>query len=105
MGLWRRVEFSTSNQVYTYSRAGNYNVTLKVNNKNGTDSKLATIIVLAQPVFSASQVSGKTPLSVSFTDQSTGSPAEWNWTFGDGTYSTEKNPVHIYKNREDILLL
>ncbi|MDO5838816.1 MAG: PKD domain-containing protein [Methanosarcina mazei] len=85
------------NQVYTYSRAGNYNVTLKVNNKNGTDSKLATIIVLAQPVFSASQVSGKTPLSVSFTDQSTGSPAEWNWTFGDGTYSTEKNPVHIYK--------
>ena len=29
------------NQVHTYSRAGNYNVTLTVNNTNGTDSKFA----------------------------------------------------------------
>jgi YVTN family beta-propeller protein len=85
------------NQVYTYSRAGNYNVKLTVNNKNGTDSKLGIVTVLAQPVFSASTASGKTPLRVNFTDQSTGSPISWNWTFGDGTYSTEKNPVHIYK--------
>ncbi|MGB9941312.1 PKD domain-containing protein [Methanosarcina sp.] len=85
------------NQTHTYPRAGNYNVTLTVNNTNGTDSKFATVTVLAQPVFSASPTSGKTPLSVSFTDQSTGSPASWNWTFGDGTYSTEKNPLHIYR--------
>lgn len=85
------------NQAHTYSRAGNYNVTLTVNNTNGTDSKFATVTVLAQPVFSASPTSGQTPFSVSFTDQSTGSPASWNWTFGDGTYSTEKNPVHVYK--------
>ncbi|MDQ1274796.1 MAG: hypothetical protein QG610_368, partial [Euryarchaeota archaeon] len=85
------------NQVHTYSRAGNYNVTLTANNTNGTDSKFATVTVLAQPVFSVSTISGKTPLSVSFTDQSTGSPGSWNWTFGDGIYSTEKNPVHTYK--------
>ncbi|WP_229391627.1 PKD domain-containing protein [Methanosarcina sp. DH2] len=85
------------NQAHTYSRAGNYNITLTVNNTNGTDSKFATVTVLAQPVFSASPTSGKTPLSVSFTDQSTGSPTSWNWTFGDGTYSTEKSPQHIYK--------
>jgi len=85
------------NPTHTYSRAGNYNVTLTVNNTNGTDSKIAAVTVLAQPAFSASKASGKTPLSVSFTDQSTGSPASWNWTFGDGTYSTEKNPVHVYK--------
>ncbi|KKH49928.1 PKD domain-containing protein [Methanosarcina sp. 1.H.A.2.2] len=85
------------NQAHTYSRAGNYKVTLTVNNTNGTDSKFATVTVLAQPVFSASPTSGKTPVSVSFTDQSTGFPASWNWTFGDGTYSTEKNPVHIYR--------
>ncbi len=86
------------NPAHTYSIAGNYKVTLAVNNTNGTDSKSATVIVLAQPEFSASPTSGKTPLTVSFTDQSTGSPTSWNWNFGDGTYSTEKNPLHIYKN-------
>ena len=85
------------NKAHTYSRAGNYNVTLTVNNTNGTDLKFATVTVLAQPVFSAAPTSGKTPLNVSFTDQSTGSPTAWNWTFGDENYSTEKNPVHIYR--------
>ncbi|MDR7665341.1 PKD domain-containing protein [Methanosarcina sp. Z-7115] len=85
------------NPAHTYFRAGNYNVTLTVNNTNGTDSKFATVTVLAQPVFSASPTSGKTPFSVSFTDQSIGSPTSWNWDFGDGTNSTEKNPVHIYR--------
>jgi len=85
------------NPAHTYSRAGNYNVTLTVNNANGTDSKFATVTVLSHPGFSASPMSGKTPLSISFTDQSTGSPTSWNWTFGDGTYSTEKNPRHIYR--------
>jgi YVTN family beta-propeller protein len=84
------------NPVHTYSTAGSYNVTLKAINVNITDSKSATITVLALPVFSASPTSGKTPLTVSFTDQSIGSPNSWAWNFGDGTNSTEQNPVHIY---------
>jgi len=97
---WNFGDKSTSTQqnpAHTFPRAGNYNVTLTVNNKNGTDSKIATITVLAQPGFSVFPTSGKSPLSVSFTDQSTGSPASWKWDFGDGTNSTEKNPVHIYR--------
>jgi PKD repeat protein len=31
-----------------------------------------------------------------FTDQSVGNPTAWSWDFGDGTYSTEQNPVHAY---------
>ena len=46
--------------------------------------------------FSASPTSGNAPLKVAFTDNSTGSPASWNWDFGDGTNSTEENPVHTY---------
>jgi parallel beta-helix repeat protein len=46
--------------------------------------------------FSASPTSGKTPLNVRFTDKSTGSPTSWKWSFGDGTTSTVKNPVHKY---------
>ncbi|MGA9187244.1 MAG: PKD domain-containing protein, partial [Methanosarcina sp.] len=36
------------------------------------------------------------PLSVVFTDKSTGSPTSWKWTFGDGTSSTVKSPTHKY---------
>ncbi|MEI6576284.1 MAG: M6 family metalloprotease domain-containing protein, partial [Bacteroidota bacterium] len=34
--------------------------------------------------------------SVSFTDQSTGTPTSWAWTFGDGGTSTLQNPTHQY---------
>lgn len=35
-------------------------------------------------------------MTVSFTDKSTGTPTSWKWSFGDGTYSTQKNPIHKY---------
>ena len=31
-----------------------------------------------------------------FTDTSIGTPNEYYWMFGDGSYSTTKNPIHIY---------
>ncbi|PAV13280.1 hypothetical protein ASJ81_18385 [Methanosarcina spelaei] len=46
--------------------------------------------------FSAKPASGKVPLKVQFTDKSTGSPISWKWSFGDGRYSTVKNPAHTY---------
>ena len=39
---------------------------------------------------------GTAPLTVYFKDNSTGSPTAWNWSFGDGTYSTLQNPKHTY---------
>ena len=35
-------------------------------------------------------------LSVQFTDQSTGDPTAWLWSFGDGSTSSEQNPSHTY---------
>ncbi len=46
--------------------------------------------------FTASPLSGATPLTVSFTDTSSGSPAYWFWTFGDGGTSTSESPSYTY---------
>ncbi|GAB6286293.1 MAG: hypothetical protein STSR0009_24940 [Methanoregula sp.] len=46
--------------------------------------------------FTATPRSGISPLNVSFSDISTGSPIAWNWSFGDGSFCTQKNPWHIY---------
>ena len=90
---------------HTYNTAGNYPVTLTV--QNSTDGSSNSTIpqfinVLAPELnadlnadFDATPPQGSIPLTVQFTDKSTNA-SEWNWDFGDGTNSTEKNPKHIY---------
>lgn len=46
--------------------------------------------------FIASPLSGHPPLTVAFTDLSTGLPSAWLWDFGDGHTSTDQNPTHTY---------
>jgi PKD repeat protein len=46
--------------------------------------------------FSATPTSGPAPLTVQFTDASTGSPTAWSWDLGDGGTSTAQNPSHAY---------
>ncbi|WP_141241713.1 PKD domain-containing protein, partial [Methanosarcina spelaei] len=88
------------NPTYKYSKAGKYTVTLTVTNAAGSNmvTKTNYITVVAKPVaaFSASPTSGKVPLTVKFTDKSTGLPSSWKWTFGDGSTSTVQNPTHKY---------
>jgi uncharacterized lipoprotein YddW (UPF0748 family)/PKD repeat protein len=39
---------------------------------------------------------GLSPVTVKFIDTSTNYPTKWYWSFGDGTFSAEENPVHVY---------
>jgi len=48
--------------------------------------------------FTANTTSGFVPLEVEFTDLSTDLPNNWQWDFGDGTTSTDQNPVHLYQS-------
>jgi len=48
--------------------------------------------------FSAAPTTGDFPLTVAFTDESTGEGiAFWSWEFGDGVISLARNPVHEYE--------
>lgn len=46
--------------------------------------------------FTASPLVGVAPLTIQFTDLSTGNVTAWSWDFGDGTGSTAQNPPHTY---------
>lgn len=85
----------------TYTTAGIYTVTLTVRDANGCTATTTTPVeVYAQPVaaFVANQTVGCAPANITFTDQSTGtSPAvAWEWNFGDGGTSIQRNPTHTY---------
>lgn len=95
--------FSTAqNPSHTYTTAGVYTVTLAVSGAAGSDTiTKANYITVNAPTtadFSGTPTSGAPPLSVSFTDQSTGNITLRVWDFGDGGYSTQENPNHTYNN-------
>lgn len=47
-------------------------------------------------LFGMSASSGVAPMSISFTDRSTGTIETYSWAFGDGATSSERNPSHSY---------
>lgn len=52
-------------------------------------------------VFTGTPLTGYQPLTVAFTDASTGTPTSWSWNFGDGSTSTSQNPSHEYADIGD----
>jgi PKD repeat protein len=89
------------NPSHTYTSAGTYAVTLTARNAYGSDTETKAGFVTAGAQlaadFTADQRVGTAPLTVTFTDLSTGNPSTWSWNFGDGTTSTERNPTHVYQ--------
>jgi len=79
---------------------GTYMVNLTASNAFGsnTATKYYTFVQQGPPAasFTATPLSGSSPLNVQFTDSSTGSPTSWSWSFGDGGTSTIQNPSHTY---------
>jgi PKD repeat protein len=95
---------TVQNPSHTFAAAGNYTVNLTATNVGGSNSSVKTnYITVTTPVtpapvagFSANITNGTAPLSVGFTDQSTGTPTSWSWSFGDNGTSTVQSPSHTY---------
>lgn len=98
-----------ANPTHTYRKAGEFTVTLTVGKVNPItkrmekDSVAKTIVVTkgtGVPLvadFTASPKIGAAPLSVRFTDASSGGPIRYLYRFGDGGISRTANPTHTYK--------
>lgn len=84
---------------FSYPDSGYYPVTVTVQEFGCTSTHTDTLVVHPLPVvgFSYPQQLACEPYTVQFMDTSLSwSPISYLWDFGDGTTSTESNPVHTY---------
>mgnify|MGYP000629376264 CR=1 FL=1 len=88
------------NPNHTYTGPGTFRVTLSASGTNvaGSLTRTGYIVVREQPTaaFDVEKTFGNAPLTIRFSDRSTGGPEEWRWEFGDGSGSSERHPTHTY---------
>lgn len=98
---------SQENPSYTYQQVGEWIATQVITNDFGcSDTSQDTIFVYPQPqaIIGADTLEGCVPLSVQFTNQSTGA-SDWIWTISSGQVSAE-NPAFTYTVADtDIVVL
>jgi len=97
---------NTRNIQHTYTRPGEYTTQLQIQDQKGAKHNAPAPVIVTitngtsttSAAFTAIPVTGPTPLTVSFIDQSSNpsSITAYAWDFGDNETSSEKNPVHSY---------
>jgi gliding motility-associated-like protein len=88
----------STNQTFNVVTAGTYWVSVVYGLCNDADTLM---ILSTEPIaqFFPSDTVGCPPLLVSFTDESVtphGNIVQWEWDFGDGSFSSQQYPTHEY---------
>ena len=88
----------TVNPTYTYTTSGTYTVTLNAYNNGCVDTfQIINLMTVYPPTSKWIEVYDcDTPTLVRFYDTASIEPTSLLWVFGDGTTSTQSNPVHNY---------
>ena len=79
----------------TYTSAGTYSVSLVASNGEKTDTYQQNVSVSYKQPTASFTFKTEAPLKVVLTNTSTNATS-YEWDFGDGKTSTEKNPTHRY---------
>ncbi|OJV54648.1 MAG: hypothetical protein BGO31_06675 [Bacteroidetes bacterium 43-16] len=97
---------NAENPSYTYPDTGTYSVKLVVNRGSTCPDSIVKLVKI-YPVFSTDfDIIGKLCKGepIQFIDRSEATfPTinQWQWDFGDGTTSTQQNPIHQFTNNYD----
>lgn len=91
----------TKNTTHLYNESGSFTITINATDDDGEYTNISTTIVVTHKPsvnFTCSTNSPSTIDTITFTDTSTddGSITTYNWSFGDGSYSTGQTPTHSY---------
>lgn len=94
---------SEKSPIHTYQRSGAYDVSLTVYNLTNSNTKEQENFIrvdssTVKALFSYYYPYPDETLIVNFTDMSRGTGIDsWEWNFGDGGFSAEQNPQHIFE--------
>ena len=93
--LWQD---GSTDQVLVGDASGVYYVQVTQGICTGSDT-IELIVQNPMAAFSASDFTGCAPEEINFINTSTidGTDPEWNWDFGDGNFSDEEHPSHIFE--------
>lgn len=100
--LGDNTQSTLASPTHTFATAGNFNATLIVTSNQGctdTINKIITIHGLPEANFTVTNECQQTAINLQNTSTSAwGSISNFNWTFGDGTTSTDQQPIHQFAN-------
>jgi PKD repeat protein len=107
LGIWQTQGVNLPDGLYqlrlrVYLRDGSTPQTV-VNNLRVQNSAPTPVPTNTQSIprpiaaFTVDRTSGESPLVVRFTNRSSGQITGFNWNFGDGSSSAERNPVHVFR--------
>lgn len=102
--LWDFGDGTTSTDskpVHAYNAVGTYTITLTITNPNSCNlqdiiSKTVTVNPVPVAAFTYTPNPSKENTPTAFINNSSPDAVRYEWDFGDGTTSTEKNPQHQY---------